>query len=400
MPRTAEPWKVVVEKRSNGAERFRLIWRDTRGRRRRSDLPDAMTMAQAVKQGRRKFGELVAADAVAPRATAGRQRITLGRWFERFLHLKRRKLDSRSLQAYRESVNRAIAFMGDWGLDRYAREHCDDWLAAMEVEGLSASTVSKHARHLRAVFKLAMLYGHVADCPVYVPTPPKRVRGAYIARETLDRIWEACPHDGWRCLFGLSRLAGLRANEMFALTWADVDWERRLLLLRPVKETTKKSVRDVPIVPALYELLQRTFEQAQVGTRGPLHGVSDKTLYRRNPTKVVSVHVILRRAGVTGYHKPLHDLRGSCERDWVSQGHSWPTVCYWLGHSPTVAMDHYLEPTPADIQKATGPREAKDTEMESLRATNQRMAMELEQLRAALGGASRAVLAPSAPSSA
>lgn len=383
MPRTAEPWRIVAEKRPNGTERYRLVWRDTRGRRRRSDLPDATTMAQAVRQGRRKFSELIAEDAVAPRASAGRKVITLERWFERFLALKR-NLDDRSLRAYRESYGRAAEYLGNHALDRYTREQVDAWITAMEAEKLAASTVSKHARHLRAIFKLAVRYGHISTCPVQAPTPPALVRAEYITLDALDRILDACPDDRWRCLFGLARLAGLRKNEMYALTWGHVDWERRLLMVRPPQQTTKKSSRDVPIVPALYDLLRRTFDAADAGSLGPADGLpKQERLYKKNPKRHVSVHVVLQRAGLADYRKPLHDLRASCERDWFDQ-HSTMDVCAWLGHHPAVAAKHYARPTPASIARATGQADDREAQVDALRAQNAALAAQVEQLRQAL----------------
>ncbi len=61
----------------------------------------------------------------------------------------------------------------------------------------------------------------------------------------------------------------------------------------------------------------------------------------------------IAKAGMQPWVKPFMNLRSSCETYLVRQGFDLTTVTTWLGNSPTVAQKHYLQVTPADIQKAS-----------------------------------------------
>ena len=59
------------------------------------------------------------------------------------------------------------------------------------------------------------------------------------------------------------------------------------------------------------------------------------------------------RAGHKPWPRLFQNLRGSCETDWVDDYPSHQ-VASWLGHSPLIAVKHYLKHKDLNVQAATG----------------------------------------------
>jgi len=209
-------------------------------------------------------------------------------------------------------------------------------------------TVCRHVREAKAIFRMAVDDELLARNPFRrlsgnPPTPDKNWR--YVTRPELTRLLEACPHDGWRCLLALCRLAGLRRGEALRLEWADVDLDRRRLnIVNPGQvKTTKKRSRQVPIDPDLHTILFAVW----------MKGEQERPCAMRCRSFHRDFQVIRRRAGLEKWARWCHTLRKNAETDW---GRKYPihTVTEWLGNSPKVAMDHYLHAVDAEFDAAAG----------------------------------------------
>ena len=73
------------------------------------------------------------------------------------------------------------------------------------------------------------------------------------------------------------------------------------------------------------------------------------------PTKDIHRPAIrlIQSAGVRQYAKPFHTLRKNREQDWIEAGIPFHVVIEWIGHSHTVAQQHYLRVDETHIKKAT-----------------------------------------------
>ncbi len=104
--------------------------------------------------------------------------------------------------------------------------------------------------------------------------------------------------------------------------------------------------RVVPISPKLYELLQSYYDPTAefVIPRG---GVVYKNIWRDSG-------VILKRAGVPRYAKPIHALRKSCITDWATQVAAH-VVMEWAGHDDIkTTLNHYLKVSELEYDRAAG----------------------------------------------
>jgi integrase len=213
---------------------------------------------------------------------------------------------------------------------------------------LSGNSMRGFSRDAKVIFGWAKSEGLVHDNPfgdfvsLIVTTKPNH----HVTMREFRLLYRAAKDQPWRALFALCRLAGLRRGEALALTWGDVDWQRRRLCLIAAKTG---SYREIPMRPLLYRILMRTFEAAPEGTVRVLDAVSfnNLTKYAREA---------IGRAALAEWPKTFQALRSSCENDFKVRGVAESTYCRWLGHDPTVSRKHYVAPPEAEYARITGLR--------------------------------------------
>jgi integrase len=109
-------------------------------------------------------------------------------------------------------------------------------------------------------------------------------------------------------------------------------------------DDTKHHKREVPIVPRLAEILFTTSQEDDLG--GKVCKLRVGNLFRE-------FRALCGRAGLAPWSTWCHSLRKACETDWA-RDFPLHVVSAWLGHSPKVAISHYLRPTDADFDRAAG----------------------------------------------
>ena len=146
-------------------------------------------------------------------------------------------------------------------------------------------------------------------------------------------------------------------SEAVTLKWSDVDWsEGRLTIHSPKTEhIVGKATRQVPLFAELRPFLEDV--QELVGSRPEF--VFDKL--RRDASqhetgwKAVNLRTqftkIIRRAGFEPWPRLWVNLRSSCETELVQRFPAHVTAA-WLGHTPEIAQQHYLQVLPGHFQQA------------------------------------------------
>ncbi len=175
-------------------------------------------------------------------------------------------------------------------------------------------------------------------------------RQAFIDQGTIQKVIDACPNAYWRLMVALARYGGLRVNtEPPELRWDEIDWVKGTMLVRSPKTEHLEGheSRVVPIFPELRPYLQDAFDISEPGTEYVI------TQHReRNANLRTTFMKVIRRAGVKPWPKLWHNLRASRQTE-LCRVHPEHVVCYWMGNSRSVAREHYLQVTDADIQRAT-----------------------------------------------
>lgn len=219
---------------------------------------------------------------------------------------------------------------------------------------LASATVAKRVRVAKAVFAKAVRWGWIASNPfahLRAGSQSNPDRAHYVEPNAIRAILAACPDDEWRAIIALSRYAGLRCpSEIVALRWGDVNWERGRLNVRSPKTAGHEghAVRVVPIAPELRPILQDLFDQAEVGVEAVVPRLRDGSINLRT-----QFERIISKAGVKPWPRLFHNMRASRATEWAAQ---WPgrDVAAWLGHSPLIAAQHYLQAQDVYMDLAAG----------------------------------------------
>ncbi len=174
-------------------------------------------------------------------------------------------------------------------------------------------------------------------------------RQAFIDRETIEKVIDACPNAEWRLMVALARYGGLRINtEPPELRWSEIDFAKSIMRVRSPKteHIEGHECRIMPIFPELRPYLEDVYKLAEPGAEFVI------TKYRqKNANLRTTFEKIIRRAGVKPWPKLWHNLRASRQTE-LFQKHPEHVVCTWMGNSRSVARENYLQVTDADIQRA------------------------------------------------
>jgi len=324
--------------------------------------PDGVRWLEAIDD--RLHARVARLGLVQPRA--GAPVVTLGMLLERFDAAAAVKAGTRT--TYRQALGMLREHFGEsTPIDSITPAHADEWRKAIAepatvtgdggketTKRLAPATAAKRVRVAKAVFRKAMKWGLIASNPfadLRAGSQSNPERAYYVTLETTRSILAACPDAEWRAIVGLSRFAGLRCpSEIVALRWGDVNWERGRLTVRSPKTAGHEghAVRVVPIAPELRPILQDLFDQAAPGTEAVVPRLRDPAMNLRT-----QFERIIAKAGVKPWPRLFHNLRASCATDWVER---FPAhvVAGWLGHSPLIAAQHYLQTRDAHFDLAAG----------------------------------------------
>ncbi len=347
-----------VKLKSNGAY-WQAYWDDGKREVRSLGPKSKLSRRQANVRCRELAVRLLNGDPSLRRQITPR----LSEWLERYKALR---TDHSEATQYLNDAARTYLeryFDNDPTIDRITRADAADWRRALSAGELSIdnpnatrapgeTTVCKHVRTVKRIFREAEDQEIILANPFsrLRSTAPKAVREwKVVTRVELERILEACPGPGWRCLFALCRFAGLRRGEALRIRWGDILWDKNRMVVNATirQETTKKAVRTVPIELAkcktgLMRILREAFEAARAGAELVCEGVQVSSI----DNKAVA---ILALAGFD-YSKPFHTLRKCCETDWAQQ-YPQHAVSEWIGHDITVSASHYLK-VPEELYRA------------------------------------------------
>ncbi len=244
-------------------------------------------------------------------------------------------------------------------LDQFSRERrlaliksgdAAEWKRSMRDGGLADATVAKRVKTARMIFANAVRWKLIDENPfsgIKAGVQANADRQRFVDRESVARVMDAAPNAEWRLLIALSRFGGLRVpSEAFALTWADVDFERNRIRIRSIKtDGHGKSTRFIPLFPELRRHVMEMFDAAEPGEEFVLPSVRKLS----NPN--TQLRRIVERAGLTPWPRIWHNMRATRQTELAAE-YPLHTVCSWMGNTSAVAAGHYLQVTDADFERA------------------------------------------------
>lgn len=215
-----------------------------------------------------------------------------------------------------------------WLVQKYKHERLQTMIHG---RSLAPATVNRELSTLRRIFNLAIEWGQAVENPAArfkaLPEPPRQEH-IFTPEEIQRLLGAASPH--LRDIILLALNTGMRRGEILTLTWDQIEWDRRTLLLT---HTKNGRARRVPLNPVALEVLRRE------PRTGPYVFGGD------HPPKSVrtAFHAAIQRAGL----RPcwFHDLRHMAATYMIHGGADLATVKEILGHSHISLTLRYAHPT-------------------------------------------------------
>lgn len=202
----------------------------------------------------------------------------------------------------------------------------------------SPATVVRYLAALSHCLSVAVKeYQWLEDSPMRKVSKPKEPRGRvrFLSDEERAALLAACQESSNPNLFPVVMLAlstGMRAGEIMALEWRDVDLQRGWLTLR---ETKNGERRGVPLAGKALELLKQHGKVRRLDTPLLFPG--------NNPGKPVDLRApwlaALKRAGIEDCR--FHDLRHSAASYLAMNGASLNEIADVLGHKTLSMVKRY-----------------------------------------------------------
>lgn len=318
---------------------WRLVWRDDTGRERTKSL-GAISQTQADRARRQYQAELMLTPGIGSMGKAP----TIKAWTDRYIADIRQTHAEGSVSLAEDTIGYLLErFDGGLRMDRITQAQAEDFAAWLKAKGLSAVTVARHSRTLKAIWGRAIKAELIHRSPWIVLASSARSPEKTIPNLTDDdvqKLIDAAPTRQWRCIIALCAWGGTRRNEAIRMKWADVRWgDNRFFVRLPEGQDadTKHAERVTMMEPRLEATLKQAFHEAHDGSEGPCEGIPLENLHR-------NMVAIIRRAGLVPWEDPFHALRRWRVSTWKLR-YPAPVVDKWLGHSRDVSDSSYYRVT-------------------------------------------------------
>ncbi|MBN2023784.1 MAG: site-specific integrase [Pirellulales bacterium] len=250
---------------------------------------------------------------------------------------------------------------------------------------MAPATVSRRVGRVRQAFKYAVDRGWLARNPFRRETrqnEANRDRDFLVTLDLFTAIAGKVACRQFRGILALARFGGLRCpSEILPLTWGQVDWERRLIVVEApkTKRYAGRGRRTVPLFPEIHKALAELYQATPEGESllFPRYaGLTGTGLTKHLKTAC-------RRAGVTLWAKPWQNMRSTRESELLAV-FPIPCVTAWLGHSPTVALRHYAQILPEQEAAAASFRTVSVTNSRAAKAAQEKRSKKRSSLCAHL----------------
>ena len=281
-----------------------------------------------------------------------RESAQLGQFISDYIK-RRSNVAERTRDNWTATKNKLTEFFGvERSLRGISPGDAEDWREWIANSGKAEATVGGHVKRAKQFFRYAV------KKRLCEPSPFVEVKGGrqynrdrlvFVPCETVEKLIKAAPNAQWRAIIALARYGGLRTpSETLELRWQDIDWDaKRFIVHSPKTRRLGKPKRVVPLFPRLEEILSEAFALAGEGSvyvveRYRSQDVNLRTQFER----------IADKASITLWEKPFQNLRASRETE-LANVYPLHVVTGWLGNSPKVASQHYLQVTDQHFAQAT-----------------------------------------------
>jgi integrase len=222
-----------------------------------------------------------------------------------------------------------------------SRADIRELISTMTLDGLSASTIQKEVALLKHAFNVAAEEWNWAglDNPcrrVRLPpaSPPRDVTLSAQQEDALRAALARCENPLMLVYFELAVQTTARRKNLLRLTWSDVDFERRVLLLRKTKNG-----RNVPVPLTLRAMEALHYARA--------HSRGERILDMTEESLAAAWDRAVQRAGLP--HLRVHDLRHIGTTRHACRLPNTQMLKALTGHRSDAMLARYVHFAPKDV---------------------------------------------------
>jgi integrase len=338
---------VEVRETNPNVGTFYVRFKDKQGTTRHWKIggTDVIGLTDARKEAKRLRAEIVlGADLKAKKAVPTLEEFMRDSVFPHIA--PRKKSAKRDHQLWNVHVRHRL---GMKRLTELTRHDVQSLQSEVLAKGLAPATANHVVKCIRSSLNLAVGWGLLEKNPAskiaMLFEDNKKER--YLTDEELSRLLNVLRSDRNRtvCQIIVVLMAtGLRLNEALAATWADVELERRVFIVR-AQNSKSRRVRSVPINASARAVLNALPTK---GTQGPLW-VNPRT-GRRYSTISKQFQRIRSAANLPDFR--IHDCRHFFASALVSSGRTLFETQQLLGHSSPAVTQRYAHLSTRALEEA------------------------------------------------
>lgn len=281
----------------------------------------------------------------------------LGEFLEGFVDQRRRRGDvtEATLTVWGHTKRNLVEFFGaDRSLRSIKPEDADNWNAWLKThERLAENTIRKRCQFAKRFFNVAERRRLVERNPfkgLVGTTIPVPERQFFVDRDTVDDLLEECPTSEHRLLLLFARYMGVRVpSEICPLKWTDINWESMTIIVTSPKTKRHRDghQRVVPIFPEVFPALLEASENAPEGAVWIFPSIRSNAKNLRT-----WLERAILKTGRRAWPRLWVNFRSSRATELANEYPSHVAAA-WLGHTETIANQHYRQVTSEHVEKAT-----------------------------------------------
>ncbi len=257
----------------------------------------------------------------------------------------------RTIRETERRVKKLLEVFGDKSLDYVSEFLIESYKQERLKEGVKPSTVNRELNILRAILYKAKEWGmYSGELPRIKTYKVNDERVRYLSPEELKSLIDACP-DWFKPVVKFACLTGLRASELFSLTWDMVSLSQGYITV-PAKYSKTKETKRIPLHPKALEVLKEVKEWQE--EKGIDHGyVFTNRMGRPYSVEGQGYKRVFKtaceKAGIRDFR--FHDLRHTFASYLVMSGVDLYTVQELMRHSSPRMTRRYAHLSPEHIRK-------------------------------------------------
>jgi len=298
------------------------------------------SLSTSVSEARRLRDEylkqLYVSGDIQSRPVQGDNNILFGELAERWAKITRKRVKTSTFRGYQIAMNAYILDrFGNVPVTRISYIDIEEFITDLDC---SNKRINNLLVPLRGVFKLAHRSGFIENNIMSMVENRKieKPKISPLSMEEVDCFLE-CVDPFYKPFFVVAFFTGMRAGEMSALKWKNVDFDRRIIKIVETRvygeegrPKTNSSYRDIDMLPMVYDALKKQ----ELKTR-----LRSKYVFLNQDHKPIEIETLrknawskgLKKAGID--YRPVIQTRHTFATMMVSSGENLGWIQKMMGHS-------------------------------------------------------------------